>query len=347
MDGHEVPDGQDELKVRLLAVPQVTPTSVMAFLEVFGAVGRAWQQLTGEPTGARRFDTRIIARNRTPFRSATGPMIEPHLDMRGKGEADVVIVTDLDIQPGLDMIECWSVETAWLRKQYEAGAMICSICTGSALLAASGLLDGLEATSHWAASELFRTHFPAVRLRAERTLCPAGPEHRIVTGGGQGAWEDLALYLIARFAGPAEAARIAKIYLLGDRSAGQLPFSAMPRPRNHEDGVIADCQIWLADNYRYSHPVSRMIDMSGLTERTFKRRFKTATGYSPIGYVQALRIEEAKQALETGHATIEEIALEVGYKDPAYFRKLFKRATGVSPAEYRRRFSRDAFLEPF
>ena len=167
---------------------------------------------------------------------------------------------------------------------------------------------------------------------------PAGAEHRLVTAGGSASWNDLALYLVARFCGEAEARRIAKLFLFGDRSDGQLPFAARVRPRQHGDAAVAAAQVWIADNYTCDNPVAEMARVSGLTPRTFKRRFEAATGYAPLDYVQSLRIEEAKQMLETTGAPIEAIAEEVGYSEPAAFRRIFKRATGISPLQYRQRF---------
>lgn len=332
------------LKVDLLAVPQTTPTTLFAFLEVFAAVGGAWERITGRAARARRIAARIVAGRAEPFASPLGPLIAPQASLDPFEPADVVIVTDLALEDGLPSADTWAEECAWMRRQHEVGAMVCSVCTGSVLLASAGLLDGLEATTHWAAADLFRAAFPAVRLRPERVLCPAGPGHRIVTGGGQGSWEDLALHLIARHSGPAEAARIARLFVLGDRSQGQLAFSALGRPREHGDAVIGECQVWLADNYAQAHPVRIMVERSGLTERSFKRRFKAVTGYSAIDYVQALRIEEAKQLLETSELPADEVARAVGYEDPAYFRRLFRRLTGIAPSDYRRRFRPSAFL---
>lgn len=102
--------------------------------------------------------------------------------------------------------------------------------------------------------------------------------------------------------------------------------------------ATSDCQVWIADNYALANPVSRMVAESGLPERTFKRRFKTATGYTPVDYVQCLRVEEAKQMLEETDDATEAIAVMVGYEDPAFFRRLFKRHTGIMPAQYRQRF---------
>jgi transcriptional regulator GlxA family with amidase domain len=152
------------------------------------------------------------------------------------------------------------------------------------------------------------------------------------------AWEELALYLIARYYGEAAAIKAAKLFLFGDRSEGQLLFAAMGKPKRHEDAIIARSQQWIAKHYQMLNPVKVMVKQSGLAERTFKRRFKTATGYAPIDYVQTLRIEEAKQMLETTSDAIDQIAQQAGYEDPTSFRRLFKRMTGVTPGRYRQRF---------
>jgi transcriptional regulator GlxA family with amidase domain len=221
---------------------------------------------------------------------------------------------------------------------YAKGALIGSICTGAVVLAETGLLDGEPATSHWSVADLFRRYYPRVQLAADRILVPAGRDHRIVTGGGPSSWEDLSLYLIARFRSEAEAVRTAKIFLFGDRSEGQLPYMAMSKRRHHDDKIIADSQTWIAQNYEAPNPVTRMVQRSGLPERTFKRRFRAATGYTPVDYVQALRIEEAKQLLEATAQPTEEIGRQIGYEDPAFFRRLFKRRTGVTPGRYRQRY---------
>ena len=208
------------------------------------------------------------------------------------------------------------------------------------MLAEAGLLNRHEATTHWSALDLFRQCYPLVLLKPERILVPSGAEHRIVTSGGSASWAELALYLVARFCGEAEARRIAKVFLFGDRGDGQLPFAAMVRPKQHDDAVIAQSQIWIADHYSVSNPVSRMAAQSGLTSRTFKRRFAKTTGYTPLHYVQSVRIEEAKHMLETSNSAIDDIAGLVGYDEPNSFRRLFKRTTGISPHQYRVRFKK-------
>jgi transcriptional regulator GlxA family with amidase domain len=320
----------------ILAVPETTPTALYGLYEVLLCVGRTWEEMTGEKADAPRLDPAIVTRDGRPVIGAYGVPITPHAALDA---ADVVIVTDLALPQPFDPAGRWAAERDWLRARHDAGAVICSVCTGSVLLGATGLLDGHEATTHWSAVDLFRQHFPQVALTPQKILTPAGPGHQIVTAGGATAWEELALYLVARFSSGPEAVRISKIFLLGDHSDGQLPFAGARRPRRHQDAAIARVQDWVADNYHERNPVNRMIELSGLSERSFIRRFQTATGYRPIEYVQTLRIEEAKQVLETTPTPVEEVATQVGYEDSHHFRRLFKRSVGITPSQYRRRFA--------
>jgi transcriptional regulator GlxA family with amidase domain len=161
----------------------------------------------------------------------------------------------------------------------------------------------------------------------------------LITAGGVTAWQDLALHLIGRFCGPEHAARTAKVYLLAGHEDGQLPFSAMARRVRTGDAVIRDCLAWIGDNYATSNPVTAMTERSGLTRRTFARRFQAATGHRPIDYVHALRIEGARLFLETGRGGVDDVGFSVGYEDPTFFRRLFKRTTGMTPAAYRRKYA--------
>lgn len=331
--------GSNTISIGLVALPEASGAVLYGIREVVMSVGTAWESLTGEPVRCRHTEVLIVAEDGQPATCATDVPVRPDAVFSGAGGFDVLIVPDLAIDAGIDPRGRWPAATAWLRTQYDRGAVVCSVCTGSILLAEAGLLDGLTATTHWGARRMFETWYPSVELAPERILVPTGPEHRIITSGGSASWTDLVLYLIARFHGREQAIRTAKVFVLGDRSDGQLPFSAMMRPRRHGDGVIDDCQTWIAEHYAIPSPVNTMIERSGLAGRTFKRRFRAATGYTPIEYVQTLRVEEAKHLLETTTLPTEQIGAAVGYQDPSSFRRLFKRLTGVSPARYRQRVS--------
>lgn len=331
-----------KISVCLVAVPETATGVLHGLYEVFTYVGSGWGFLTGWPPGPQRFSPRIVARSHEPFRNSVGLPITPDLSLKEAKRADIVIVADLAIGREDETQGRWPEVVDWLRRQHSQGALICSVCTGSLMLAEAGLLDGVEATCHWAAIDQIRVRYPRVQLRPERVLVSSGVEHRIVTSGGNASWSDLALYIVARFCGEEEARRTAKLFLFGDRSNGQAPFAARVRPPQHDDAAVGAAQLWIADNYRSPNPVAAMTAVSGLAPRTFKRRFETAAGYSPLDYVQSLRIEEAKQMLEASDAGIDTIAGEVGYSEPAAFRRLFKRMTGISPLQYRQRFQRVA-----
>ena len=219
--------------VALLALPQSTPAAVVGLYEVFASAGTAWPMLTGEATGVPALAPRIVTADGAPIQTAIGLAIQPQ---GGLGPAEVVVVADITFDPEFDPRGRWPDEVAWLRERYQAGATVCSICTGSIVLAEAGLLDGEPATTHWLAAPLMRDLYPQVRLEPRRILVPAGAENRIVTSGGASSWEDLALYLVARLCGGPEAVRMARLFLFGDRSEGQLVYAAARQARRHEEG---------------------------------------------------------------------------------------------------------------
>lgn len=328
----------------LLALPICSASVLYSLFDVLSSVGGMWSFLTGEKQLAAGFEVQIVAPQPDPFLCHGGIPVIPHAALAERNESQVIVIPDLLLGEDFCPDDNWRQTKTWLQERYSQGAVICSVCTGSFLLADSGLLNGREATTHWSAAEMIRSRFPEVTLHEDKIFVPADEEHRIITTGGMSSWIELTLYLIKRYFGYQEAARAAKIFLLGDRSDGQLPFAAMSRPKEHQDAVIEECQVWIAQHYEEQKPVGKMIEHSGLTKRTFMRRFARATGFKPVDYVQCLRIEEAKQILETTQTSIEEISAEVGYEDTAYFRRLFKRKAGVSPARYRTMYQAIRYL---
>ena len=324
--------------VGLLAVPEASAASVYSLHEVFSCVGSMWQVVTGIEVSDHRMTPRIVGKSTEPIQTPLGVPLVPNATFDDETRLDVIIVGDLLLTPGQSLTGLWPEATDWLRDQHRRGAIICSVCTGSLLLAEAGFLDGHEATTHWSARDIFIQCYPDVNLQIQKVLVSSGQDHDVVTSGGSASWSDMSLYLISRFCGEDEARRISKLFLFGDRSQGQLPFAAMVRPRQHEDASVAECQSWIAENYHVSNPVAEMAQRSGLGDRTFKRRFQASTGYTPIDYVQSLRVEEAKQMLETTDEPIEEISAQVGYEDSGSFRRLFKRTVGTTPQRYRQRY---------
>jgi transcriptional regulator GlxA family with amidase domain len=177
-----------------------------------------------------------------------------------------------------------------------------------------------------------------VHFHPEPNLVFADTAGRIVTAGGTTSWHDLAIHIISRHCSPGEALRIAKVYLLKWHGEGQLPYTPLVRRTPHADSVVRTCEQWLAAHYLETEAIRRVVELAAVPERTLKRRFKTATGSTLIEYLQNLRIEAAKRLLESGQLPVDEISVAVSYEDPSFFRRLFKRCTGLTPSQYRRMF---------
>ena len=276
--------------------------------------------------------------SRAAFQCGNGIPVMPERDITEPVDADIIILPELWLAPDDDMAGRYPELLDWIRDRHRAGATIYSACSGSVLLAATGLLNGREATSHWGYRDLFRNSFPEVQFRPEPNLVFADRSGRIVTAGGTTSWHDLAIHIISRHCSPGEALRIAKIYLLKWHGEGQLPYASLVRHQPHADWVVRQTEHWLAEHYREPGVVAAAVKAGAIPERTLKRRFKAATGCTLIDYVQNLRVEEAKRLLESASIPVDEIAAEVGYENAAFFRRLFKRSTGMGASQYRRMF---------
>jgi transcriptional regulator GlxA family with amidase domain len=327
-------------QILLLATPETSASVLYGLYDVLFSVGAVYPDMVAGSPGQELLEVQIVSADGKPFRCIGSIPVEPHSAINERVKPDAVVVCDMytsiyDVPKGR-----YPREATWLKRMHLDGVLITSVCSGSLLLAEVGLLDGREATAHWAYRDMFQHHYPKVSFRSESVLCLAAEVDRIVTAGGVSAWHDLAVYLIARFCGYPHAIDTAKVFLISGHAEGQSPYSVMTRSMESADGTITECQGWIADNYATANPVERMVEHSGLKVRTFSRRFRTATGYAPIEYVQALRIEEAKQMLGSDAHSVDEIGALVGYDDPASFRRIFKRNVGQSPAVYRKKFQR-------
>ncbi|NEZ04193.1 helix-turn-helix domain-containing protein [Wenzhouxiangella sp. XN201] len=325
-------------RVALLAVPEATASTLYGMLDLFCSAGRDWSMIECGQPGPGAFDVQVVSRNARPFAAANGVTIRPDADLRSTPSPDIVCIPEVLIAPDDEVIESYGPECEWLLNSHAAGATLASVCSGALLLAQAGLLDNREATTHWAYCEALARRFPKVHVQPQSALVVTGDEQRLVMAGGGTSWQDLALYLVARWMGMDEAIKLARIYLVDWHQSGQLPYAVLTRTRQVSDGVIARVQEWIAMHYPTPQPVTAMVEHSGLSERTFKRRFRKATGMTPMAYVHTLRLEEAKQMLESGNHSVDAVAQEVGYEDAAYFSRLFHRQVGLSPGHYRRRF---------
>jgi transcriptional regulator GlxA family with amidase domain len=322
----------------ILALPETAGSALYGMVDVLAATGTLWRDLVGEGPGRALIQPRIVSPARRPFRCGNGIPVSPEVTIAQAVRPDMVIIPELWLAPTDDLHNRHRDVKEWLRQCHKNGSTIYSACSGSVLLAAAGLLNGREATSHWGYEDLFRRSFPKVRFKAAPNFVIADRTARIVTAGGTTSWHDLAIHIISRHCSPGEALRIAKVYLLKWHGEGQLPYASLVRRQPHADSVVRKAESWLAEHYRTAHVVAAAVKYCGIPERSLKRRFTMATGSTLIAYVQNLRIEEAKRLLESTAIAADEIAMLVGYDNSAFFRRLFKRCTGLTPGAYRRMF---------
>jgi transcriptional regulator GlxA family with amidase domain len=326
------------IDVIIVAVPETAGSALYGMLDVLLAAGNIWQTLVRADSIDTLFRVRIISPTGEPFTCGNGIPVRPELSVEENPGTQIVILPELWLGPDEHLRGRYPELMGWIRRQHERGASIYSACSGAVMLAETGLLDQCEATSHWGYQDLFRKYYPNVRFRPEPNLAFADPSGRIVTAGGTTSWHDLAIHIISRHCSPGEALRIAKVYLLKWHGEGELPYETLVRNNPHADSVAHTCEKWLEEHFTEQGAIPRVVELANIPERTLKRRFKIATGSSLIARLQDLRVEEAKRLLEASAIPVDEISFDVGYEDASFFRRLFKRRTGLTPSQYRRMF---------
>ncbi|MDT4289146.1 helix-turn-helix domain-containing protein [Methylomonas sp. MO1] len=333
-----------KIHVSIVAIPDAMFSTLSGIYDVLNAFSMlsGYDDVVPETSP---FQVDIVGPSREAFRTASGLTLQPHRTFEELRASDVVIIPSVAVPEAVWNSGRYPEAVAWLRAMHARGAILCSACSGVLLMAETGLLDGKPATVHWAFAPTFRQNFPQVSLRLEKMLVIAGYREQFVMSGASASWHDLVLYLVARFAGPATAQAFCKFFALEWHRDGQTPYLVFEQPADHQDAVVKDAQSWLARYFAVAAPVAALVKRAGIPERSFKRRFSQATGYSPIEYVQRLRIEDAKRRLERSDATVEQISWLVGYEDSASFRRLFKRIAGVAPGDYRKKFSLPRFVQ--
>lgn len=338
-------------RVCLVALPDAVISTLTGIYDVLNApaVMSAPTSFVGERgRGKPRspFKVEIVGERTGPLLLASGVPVEVQRAVHEVKETDVVIVPSVLLRSA-----CWErgrypALVAWLQLMHRRGAVLCSACSGIFLIAETGLFDDRDATVHFGYAEIFARTHPAVRIHPEQVLVVSGEREDLVSSGASMTWHDLVLYLMARFAGATTAHEIARLFALQWHQDGLTPYMVFRGAVDHGDAEVRNAQEWLEKHFTVAQPVEEMMKRSRLAARTFKRRFLKATGQTPLAYVQRLRIEDAKRRLERTESSIEEIAWQSGYEDPAFFRRLFKRLTGLAPGAYRKRFRMPEFARP-
>jgi len=327
--------GPTPLHVSLVALPDAVVSTLAGIYDVMK--GAALEGL-GTAGGPPPFEVDVVGEQKGRMQLASGVPFEVWRAIEEIETTDIVIVPSVLLRSAGWPKGRYPRLLDWVRRMHERGAMLCSACSGIFLLAETGLFDGRDATVHFGYARAFAELYPQVVIHPERVLVISGKREELVSSGASTTWHDLVLYLTARHAGATTAQQVARMFALQWHQDGLAPFMVFEGRVDHGDGEILSAQQWLSTHFSVAHPVEEMIRRSKLAERTFKRRFVSATGLTPIAYVQRLRIEDAKRRLERTDAPVDEISWRVGYEDPAFFRRLFRRTTGMAPGAYRKRF---------
>lgn len=322
-------------KITLLCFDYAFSSVITGVVDLFSLVGITWNRIQ-KSSSAPRFQVELASPDGRAVNCLNRVTLKPDRDIASITDSHIVFIPPI----GADIdktLEKNANAIAWLRNMHDTGSQLVSSCTGSFLLAETGLLDGKLATTHWGYVEQFRARYPRVKLKPEQLITN---EISLLCAGGGSAWLDLSLFLIEQHCGHEIAVQTAKALVIERKQHSQSPFATSQGQKYHTDTNILATQTWMESHLSERISIDRLGEHFGMSSRTFKRRFKQATGDTPLAYLQSLRVEAAKKILESSRIPIEQITQHVGYEDSSSFMKLFKRKTGISPQSYRNAFSR-------
>lgn len=288
----------------------------------------------GRISDAKSMRIRLVSVDGEPILCQNNLLLNVHCSVKDILQADIFIVTSIhDVDAALSKNR-FMVD--WIRKFYQSGTIMASICTGAFLLAETGLLDGKEATTHWKMSNQFKKRYPKVHLKSEKLII----NHcNLYCSGGRGSSSDLAYYLLEKYFGHQLASVTAKLFIHDLRRISQNIYTIYGAQKTHGDTQILNIQEWIDLNIHQPISIKDLSNIACMSPRTFERRFKNATGDAPSVYIQRIKVEVAKRQLESKNLSFEEISQNLGYMNSGSFRKIFVRWVGLLPSAYRQRFS--------
>lgn len=331
--------GNDLMNIVVLATPKCTVSAVYGVVDVFFAANYCQSQRYGE--GKKdSLNCQVVTITDQPVMGYNGFSIMPTQLVNAK-IPDVIIVSSsvesiIDCCADHFRIDNQESVSTWLNNCKEQGSLIASYCTGSLVLAACGLLKNKIATTHWRSEDLFRRLFPHNKLDCSQLIVDNGD---VICSGGSMSYIDLSLYIVNRLIGKEIASETAKLLVFDPVREKQSPYTSFSQLKDHNDQPILMAQEWLETHFKQQVLIDDLASYAGLSSRTFKRRFKNATTENPLNYLQRIRVEYVKDKLSKTTEAINKIIWSVGYEDIGSFRQLFKRFTGLTPTEYRQKFS--------
>ncbi len=315
--------------VAALLYPQALATSITMPLEILQA---ASQMASVAQRGKPRIQTLLAAPDLRPMVLSSGLSLQPDIIFDDLPSVDLLLLPAIWRNP-LQTLRSGNGWEAVLQRQNTQGALICSVGTGSYLLAEVGLLDGRPATTHWNYLEHFAARYPHVDVKSRHLITQSD---NIYCVGSVNSIADLILHIVEQWLDNRTARAIEQQFSPEIRRSFQSAAYQNEADSSHHDELIADAQQWLQDHLSNPASMQALAAHLSLSPRTLNRRFKKATGITPLAYLQNLRVTNAKDLLRHSNLGVGDIAWQVGLHDPAYFTQFFRSHTGVSPLQYRR-----------
>ncbi|SEH02801.1 AraC family transcriptional regulator, transcriptional activator FtrA [Nonomuraea solani] len=279
------------------------------------------------------YDLRVCAETLEPLRVVGG------FTLQAAHGLDVLAGSDTVIVPGVADVRgpVSGALVSALRAAHARGARMVSICSGAFALAAAGLLDGREVTTHWKYADLLQERFPAVRVNPSVLYVDGGD---VLTSAGSAAGLDLLVHLVRSDHGPNVANAVARrLVIPPHREGGQAQFIQAAVTPVEDDDAVARAMAWALEHLAEPLSVADLAGVAHMSERSFIRHFKRQTGTSPLRWVISQRVAASLAMLESTAAPVEEIGASVGFESPVTFRHHFTRAMRTSPSAYRKAFS--------
>jgi len=322
-------------KISFIAADGCIFSGISGLIDSF-TIANLWHSANTGKKSEPLFETEILSPDGKAFCVSGGFQITPDGSFMDVEQTDLVIIppflpnVELLRENAKDMLD-------WITARYEQGVSIAALCTGSFVLAETGLLDGRLATTNWIFARLFRRRYPKVLLKPERILTQ---DKGLICSGAVSAFYNLGLHVIETFGSAELASQCSKSLLVDSSRASQASYAMLNVYKGHGDDGILKAQQWMEAHLTEKMSMENLAGHVGISPRHFIRRFKKATGESPLNCLQQMRIETAKKILETRTDRVDEITRSIGYENSSTFRKLFKKYTGLSPREYRNKFTR-------
>lgn len=262
--------------------------------------------------------------------------VQPHTDISKIRKTNLVVIPSLNHNYEKTVTQN-QVMIDWIERQHQKGAEIASICTGAFMLASSGLLNGRSCSVHWSAADQLKNQFPEINVKVDRVITE---EKGIYTNGGAYSFLNLIIYLVEKFYDKDTAIYCSKVFQIDMDRESQLSFIIFKGQKQHRDEVVKKAQEYIESHPHERISIEHLSSKFALGRRNFDRRFIKATGDTPLGYSQRVKIELAKKAFETSRKTVSEVMHQVGYSDAKAFREVFRKVTGILPLEYRSKYQK-------